>query len=598
MPDAAPESFWAAAEALGKVVVGVKLVPSPDDSSRLVPSTPPELDGRKGIQKGIVADPPAAGGVCRTQEAHSGPGQLPLLETVAATQVLGAGWSAPAGPYLIDFCGGPGSLPNVSAQRLLAGDLIPELVTGRCVLVGTRAPAIGSGFHTPTTASRRMALLEYQGHALNTLLADRVIREPDSLTRLAIILSLLFVCASVSRRATLQLSFWLTLVVIGFHALVSATALVGFRTWLPVSENVVGLVALMVFTVRGRAIEVTASLKNLISESAGILKDKCWPVHGQDVDTTWSLVAGMIDQTLDLKRLIFLQVDPGSSRLKTILALHCSIDDMAERRRDSTRPPYKDAINAKGPIVVENFLGTPQKGERQYLIPLVFCGELLGFWAMGIDSAKLAAIPEFESLLHDYTSRMGELLHQAMDVSQSGGIDARAKLRFGAGGSSEPQSNLKSTLNLLQHRLGALDVLINSLDAGVIVFDIFGRILQINDIMLSLLKKESLVPFDMSALDVITTLSDFDLSRARKLLRRVIVESLPVSFPVKLRSSPGSRYLFHLKPLREISRKDERGRSRQGGGKEHSLRAGGHHINGNSPRNEAPTDRKALHATP
>jgi hypothetical protein len=53
----------------------------------------------------------------------------------------------------------------------------------------------------------------------------------------------------------------------------------------------------------------------------------------------------------------------------------------------------------------------------------------------------------------------------------------------------------------------------------------------------------------MTALELIMALSDYDISRARKLLRRVIVQSSAVSFPVALRSAPSSRYVVSLKPV-------------------------------------------------
>jgi signal transduction histidine kinase len=57
----------------------------------------------------------------------------------------------------------------------------------------------------------------------------------------------------------------------------------------------------------------------------------------------------------------------------------------------------------------------------------------------------------------------------------------------------------------------------------------------------------------MTALDLILALSDFDISKSRRLLRHVITENSSVSFPVTFRSLPDNRYLMHFKPLPEYS---------------------------------------------
>jgi signal transduction histidine kinase len=93
-------------------------------------------------------------------------------------------------------------------------------------------------------------------------------------------------------------------------------------------------------------------------------------------------------------------------------------------------------------------------------------------------------------------------------------------------------------------------------NTGIIVYDIFGRVLQMNELMLTLLKKEGLAPFELTILDLILALTDNDISRSRKLLRHVIVDSASVSFPVTLRSASNTRYLLSFKPLTEAAEDD------------------------------------------
>ena len=39
--------------------------------------------------------------------------------------------------FLVDFIGGTGRLPFISLDKVLGGDLIPELVAGRSILIGS-----------------------------------------------------------------------------------------------------------------------------------------------------------------------------------------------------------------------------------------------------------------------------------------------------------------------------------------------------------------------------------------------------------------------------------------------------------------------------
>jgi signal transduction histidine kinase len=102
-----------------------------------------------------------------------------------------------------------------------------------------------------------------------------------------------------------------------------------------------------------------------------------------------------------------------------------------------------------------------------------------------------------------------------------------------------------------------LDVLIHRLGTGVVVYDVFGRVLQVNEVMVDLLRKEGLSPFGMNALDLILAVSDLDITKSRRVLQRVVLNNEPVSFQGRLHSAFGKRYTIYLKPLFEESSRKE-----------------------------------------
>lgn len=556
LPPIENERFYRRAQSSKNVLLARTIASDPDPSGEVHLEGTALFKRYPELKFGIVHAPPTVQGICRGQHSYfiiDGK-PYPGLEVKAANEVLATVPKFNYEPFLIDFRGGPGSLPRLALSRLLSDDLISELVKGRCVLVGSKQPATLPGLYTPTGKDQAtMSNLEYQGQALNSLLSGRTITVPSNTSRYFILLITVLCYTWLYHWGSINITWWLTVFLIGIFGAGGLVSFVGVGTWLPPTEVVLCQAILLLSIVRRRALNLTDSLKQLIADSTTNLRDKYWPVHLDPSNTSWSLLANMIHQTLDLNKLIFLEADRGNSRLREMFALHCSLNDIAERRRDHGRAPYSDAVNAKGPIAVQGYLKTKDEKERQYLIPLIFCDELLGFWAIGIDASKIANIPNFDGVLRDYTSRISELLHDKKKATSPSGDLSGINLGAPVDEAEDSHKDLSSTLGLLQQRLGSLDILINSLNSGIIVYDIFGRILQINEVMLLMLKKENLVPFEMTALDMIMSLSDYDISRARKLLRRVIVDNDQVSFPVTFRSNKRSRFLMNLKPLVESS---------------------------------------------
>ena len=570
LPPASADEVWLEAEKMGRVILPQIVSSDPFRPGELKAVLPRVPENRPGVSTGVLESPPGIAGVYRS---HFGRfvvdgAVLPSLEARAAEKVLGAPRELTGREFLIDFRGGPESLPTVPVDRVLSGDLIPEMVKERTVLIGVTPPPPSHGLSTPTTAgAQTMSLLEYQGHALNTLLSNREIHELGDGWRLAVLLGIAVLSNAAYQWFSIQIASWLTAGLIAAYGAGSLAAFTLAGLWLPLTESVLAQVGLYLMALRHRAIRLTASLQKAISDSSAKLKDKYWPLHSRGQAPSWPLIANMINQTLDLNKLIFLEADTREGRVREILALHCTLDDIVERRRDYNRPPYCDALKMKGPLKVKKFLRTKNPKEEHYLSPLVFSGELLGFWAIGIDAEKVSATPQFGALLKDYGARMSEILYHARKEGQKESLLDGLKRRLGTECTDETYQELSATLGLLHQRLSTLDLLINRLGSGIIVYDIFGRVLQVNEVMLSLLRRENLAPFEMTALDIILALSDFDLSKSRRMLRRVIVENGAVTFPVTLRSAGGSRFLLHMRPLLEDAEGDAASTARRIGSK-------------------------------
>jgi signal transduction histidine kinase len=110
----------------------------------------------------------------------------------------------------------------------------------------------------------------------------------------------------------------------------------------------------------------------------------------------------------------------------------------------------------------------------------------------------------------------------------------------------EAYRTLKQTIAFLKRRFDNLSNVFNGLNALTIVYDLFGRVLEVNQRMLELLKSQDLAPYKLTAADLVVKLTGNSLSHIQQLLRKVVNERRPLSFLVTLREK---HYSLTIRPL-------------------------------------------------
>ncbi len=534
------------------IVFGRAVYPDAVEPAILVAEDLPEVIARYELEErvGVVRLPPAVGGIHREQwgEASVAGRALPALEWVVARREGRLAESEPESVYRVDFVGGVNSLPTITATRILAGDLVEPLVRGRIALVGATYRQTDARLFTSTTSdSRRMTMLEYQGHALTTLLGDRRLVLISPLSRILLVIVLGMVPFLLVRQATRRVPLVPSLIAAGGEIALVVVAFLGWDLWIPTTEIVLCQGGALLCLLVVRVGESARELRSITSDSRSQLRDKYWPAHLYESSTPWDLVMHMIHQTLDLNRMIVFELGTRRARVRATCSFHCTEDDLAEERRDIQRSPYTDAIAAKEPIRVERFFRRGGAEEEQYICALSFCGQLLGFWAFSVDTAKAASVQRFHRIVVDFGRRLSELLYHIQRRQSDSEDDGRRGSIAHTRGSDF--RSLRATLSLLHHRLSVLEAVLNRVTTGIVIYDVFGRVLQVNDFLVATLKKERLSPHEMTALDLVLALSDHDIAGSRRILRHVILDNHSVSFPVTLQSTPDHCWMLHLKPL-------------------------------------------------
>src|SRR5690606_27572769 len=184
-PEAEGDDVWREMARRPGVVCGRAVSRDPLERDRWILDPPPSEALALGVRFGVVHPERGDRGVHRNHRAWFSTASSPLLSIEASvlppaqTEKL----LAKDPRIAISFAGGAGSLPTVTVDRILDQRVIPELVRARPVLVGIVATGPGSGIATPTThgSSGEMSVLEFHGHALNTLLSNREMRRLGTL---------------------------------------------------------------------------------------------------------------------------------------------------------------------------------------------------------------------------------------------------------------------------------------------------------------------------------------------------------------------------------------------------------------------------------
>ncbi len=558
IPAEVSNDFFAVAKRYGNVIYGRSVVYDDIDPQARAFTALPASAPEDGLRYGVVAEPPASFGVYRHQRhtiSVDGVG-YPSLEVVSARQAGIELEDMSAPPYLVNFIGGLNRIPVVSARRVLDKGLIPELVQGKSVLIGFANDGMSSGFHTPITQQREtISLLSYQGYALNTLLSGNI---PSTLSPATTFATLLITSAFgvfFFQWLTLGAALRLTLTLSILFCASAWLFLSLFHVWIPLAEALLALLATFLLVFRHKAISEERSLREMVFSSAAQIHDRIVPPSFFASSEHWSKVVNLVNQTLDLNRIIFLERKEGEARLQEIKTLNCSFDDILERRRDYQRSPYSTAIaeNAVIPLRKQFFRETSER-EDQYMAPLQFAGEVLGFWAFSVNPDKAASIPMFTSRVNDYANQIAELLYHrqrwlAHHQPPRGAIGKYLTLET----DRRLYRTLRRSTELVNRRLKSLEDVFDGLGTATTLYDLFGGIVQINRSMADLLQGADLRPFELTPLELITAVTDMDVAQARHTLRYVVLERGSVTVPMALNGATENVFVLNIRPLKYVS---------------------------------------------
>ncbi|MCU7856389.1 MAG: CHASE2 domain-containing protein, partial [Candidatus Thiodiazotropha sp. (ex Lucinoma borealis)] len=455
--------------------------------------------------------------------------------------------------YLINFNQGRYSLPTIRFDRLMAGNLIEELIAGRSILIGNLPALSAPGLRTPvTTRLTPMSTLEFHGYALDSLLGDRVITELDSRIALFWIVTVVLASVFIYQWIRIRESMWITGSALIIYTLLGWATLWLLWIWIPVLELATAQTVMFFWITHEKSSRMEREMSTMLAEMSTRLRKSALPPRFYDTPHHWEQLVAMVDQTLSLTRLIFLERVEADHRVKEIQALRCSMDVIDERRRDYERTPYSTAIATGGPIRLEgNYLiKSDLESEDQYLVPLIYSGEILGFWAFGVDMAKTPSRQQMENIAKDFSYQIAELLYHRRHWQNKEAEEARILNQYlSLQGGEVVHRDVHQALELMERRLSVQQSVFDGLDTATVLYDLFGRVMQINHHLEQLMSEADIPAFDYTALYLLTALTTLEREACQDLLRQVIMERRSLSIPAQLEVFPDRRFLLKIRAL-------------------------------------------------
>jgi len=554
-PKGADARFYQQAIDSGNVIFGRSLVHAPRfGDAPALEDWPAALDELEP-PFGILWTPPAGFGVHRraATRVNIQGRDFPTLEMAAAVALRASVGDLEGKEFLVNFNQGSELLPRVAAERVLNDGLIPELVAGRSVLIGLRPSPSEPRFYTPVSQPQEnLSLLSFQAYALDTLLAQKSIRTTTPVLKLALLFAIVVLGLAVYQCVSLTTGSWLTLLMVSAYLVLGWVLVHRVWVWIPVFEMAFAQLLIFVLFVRFKLLKDDQEVRKVLLEQAAKLRYSL-PTSFYQTQEYWEQVITLLDQVLNLRWVILLEKIQRDHRVREVQVLRCSLDDIDGRRRDYGWTPYRRAIAEGGPIRLEQrmYLKTQsQFAEDQYLVPLSFGGEVQGFWAFGVDPAIVEASGRFLSNVRDFGGQIAELLYHRHRRQEQEQADASAIRRF-----FRLQAR-KDTYQEVQEMLVSLDRSLSSLEAvfdgkrtATILYDLFGRVVQLNRGMERFMQKANLPCHKMTALDLLVAVSGVAQAEARSLLQQAIIDRNEFQLPVKLGAGNSENFSVQVRPL-------------------------------------------------
>lgn len=483
----------------------------------------------------------------------------------AAVRAAGAKWEIRSDAVLVDgvrtefsggrtirvnFVGRDRSFPYLGAGRILDGDLAPGTFAGKIVLVGPTAPEIEAGVATPTTSELPMPRVEVLANALDTLVRGRGFRRAP-IAALAVVLGCtLFLYALTFRQVRPAASLGLTA---GVLLLAVAGAGLAFARGfaVPTIAFVVGTLAAYAALQVLRETEIDGDLLALNEELARL--DKRFYVVEDDPEVSrWGRCLDLASMFLDVESLLLFRCDPERPYLRFVAGFRATELDVAERRRDMRRSPYRDAADPLRQVIRDRFM-KEELAQTSLLVPIAAVTRPLGFLVVNRRSGQEATFQEQRELVRFIAQQLGTLVQREELARREHGTRweiAAALVRSDR--IARRFDRLAMVARSILEKKNLLYSTLNAIEDGAIISDMFGRVILYNARINTIAEQVGIAIEARNVIDLIHDLSKLERPEIVRRLARVVMGE-PLLLEFQPAGKGGRHYRFTLSAVRHRS---------------------------------------------
>jgi GAF domain-containing protein len=439
--------------------------------------------------------------------------------TATARLVAAAGLAAPGERVAINYLGRRG-LPTLSAIEVARGGIPGESFAGKLVVLGLTAQPFAGLVPTPVGA---LAPAQVQAHALSSV-SDGVAWSgvPELPRWLGIALLAALVMIALQHLAAIGGLVTTAAVALGLvtadYLLFSAGA-TRLGATLPIAAV---LAASMIERLHERIVIRRHAKEIALWTRRWMQLDSMRTDVPDDEPGYWLRVAGLARLYLGCTSTIVAELPPKSFHLKLRVINGTNARQIAERRRDVRRSPYRKAHLTLGPVWHDRFMADDQ---ATLLVPLVVRSQLRGFWIVSFPTRELVAAPHMaliKTLAREIAMALDRRRAQASPPRPPGLV----REVLGAGRFSLDLEEVRRAFDAHTQDQQDLLTLGESLPFGVFVATLWGEIRYMNTAMKLLCKHEGLDPASTSngLPDVLSRLTGFPVGEVHQHLRKLVQE--------------------------------------------------------------------------
>ncbi|BBN80849.1 hypothetical protein PA25_08340 [Pseudoalteromonas sp. A25] len=421
---------------------------------------------------------------------------------------------------LINFSLPAASLPKFKSSRVLSGDLFSNQIKDKIVLISQQASNYVDDINAPNLndVSNPVYLYAYLAHSLDKQL---MVNQLSNYLSIMLQLTTLIILVFINQKYSLSFNLKLALFLSGLWLLIGFLAVQYFRLLMPIAQLMIHTWLAFIWVFFHSKWVEDKHLARLVDEVKQRMFGRYLPKSIIESSSPWDAILELVNQQLSLDKSIFLARVEGDHRLQEIHAINCQLDDIKELRRDYERAPYSDAIKELGVIKVSRpFFKTLAANEQQYITPLMYAGDIRGFWALTIIQDSEFNEIAFKRNVTRFASQIGELLYHFRMYTAQQNASKQTFARALTFNLAEPLSKqISSSMAAMEQKLSTLEHIVNRQSTASVVFNLFGQIMQLNQSFEKLSQQQNLLIFDMNSLELLRAVSQLSVTEARGKLR-------------------------------------------------------------------------------